>query len=60
MPRLMDADRAARAILLGIARGRTRITFRWYIGVIGQLTALLPPRLFAALTVAHVARESGR
>ena len=58
MPGLMDADQAARIILRGVARGRTRVTFPWYMGVIGRLTALLPPRLFAAIADRHVAKAN--
>jgi short-subunit dehydrogenase len=54
MPGLMDADRAAQIILRAVRKGRTRITFPWYMGVIGRLTALLPPRLFAAMVARHV------
>ena len=56
MPGLTDADRAAEIILRGVARGRTRVTFPWYLGVIGRLAALLPPRLFAAITARYVAK----
>ena len=43
MPFLMDADRAARIILRGLARNRARIAFPWptYLGA--WLGALLPP-----------------
>lgn len=54
MPGLMGADQAGRIILRAVQRGRTRITFPWYMGVIGRLTALLPPRLFAAIAARHV------
>ena len=57
MPGLMDADRAASIILRAVGKGRTRITFPWYMGVIGRLTALLPPRLFAAIAARHVGRR---
>lgn len=56
MPGLMDAEDAAKIILRAVRRGRTRITFPWYMGVIGRLTALLPPRLFAAIAARHVER----
>ena len=55
MPGLMDAEQAAAIILRAVRKGRTRITFPWYMGVIGRLTALLPPRLFAAIASRHVA-----
>jgi short-subunit dehydrogenase len=59
MPGLMDADRAAQIILRAVRKGRTRITFPWYMGVIGRLTALLPPRLFAAIAARHVDKGRG-
>lgn len=59
MPGLMDADQAAQIILRAVQRGRTRITFPWYMGVIGRLTALLPPRLFAAIAARHVDKGKG-
>ena len=33
MPGLMDADSAARIILRGVAAGRTRVVFPWWIGL---------------------------
>lgn len=59
MPGLMDAEVAAKIILRAVRKGRTRITFPWYMGVIGRLTALLPPRLFAALAARHVDKGKG-
>lgn len=51
MPGLMDADRAARLILRGLARGRRRIVFPWWMGLAARLAGLLPlawsHRLFA-------------
>ncbi|MCW3473140.1 SDR family NAD(P)-dependent oxidoreductase [Limobrevibacterium gyesilva] len=49
MPGLMDADRAARIILRGIAKGRRRVVFPWWMGALGRLAGLLPPRLSGAL-----------
>jgi len=49
MPGLMEADRAAGIILRGIAAGRVRITFPWWVGVGARLVGLLPPRLSGAL-----------
>jgi short-subunit dehydrogenase len=49
MPGLMDADRAARIMLRGLAAGRRRIVFPWWMGLAARLVALLPPRLFGAL-----------
>jgi short-subunit dehydrogenase len=49
MPGLMDADRAARIILRGLAAGRRRIVFPWWMGFAARLAGLLPPRLSGAL-----------
>lgn len=49
MPGLMDADRAAAIILRGVARGRRRVVFPWWLGLAARLVALLPPRLSTAL-----------
>lgn len=49
MPGLMDADRAAAIILRGIAHGRRRVVFPWWLGLAARLVGLLPPRLSAAL-----------
>jgi short-subunit dehydrogenase len=49
MPGLMDADRAARIVLRGVAAGRVRVAFPWWMAVAARLGALLPPRLLAAL-----------
>jgi NAD(P)-dependent dehydrogenase (short-subunit alcohol dehydrogenase family) len=45
MPGLMDADHAAQIILRGIASGRPRLTFPWWMGAAGRLASLLPPSL---------------
>ena len=50
MPGLMDADRAARIILRGVAAGRTRIVFPWWMGLAARLAGLLPPRLLEVAT----------
>lgn len=49
MPGLMDADRAARIILAGIAKGQRRIAFPWWLAFAAQIIGRLPPRLSAAL-----------
>jgi NAD(P)-dependent dehydrogenase (short-subunit alcohol dehydrogenase family) len=49
MPGLMDADRAAAIILRGVARGRRRVVFPWWLGLAARMVGLLPPRLSAAL-----------
>lgn len=45
MPGLMDADRAARLILRGLARRRRRIAFPWWLYLAARLAGLLPPWL---------------
>ena len=52
MPGLMGADRAARIILHGVAAGRIRVVFPWWIGLAARVAGLLPPRLIAAITKA--------
>jgi NAD(P)-dependent dehydrogenase (short-subunit alcohol dehydrogenase family) len=49
MPGLMDADRAAGIMLRGLAAGRRRIVFPWWMGAAARLVGLLPPRLSGAL-----------
>jgi short-subunit dehydrogenase len=49
MPGLMDAERAAGIILRGVAAGRTRVVFPWWIGMAARVSGLLPPRLLARL-----------
>ncbi|MDE2199622.1 MAG: SDR family NAD(P)-dependent oxidoreductase [Rhodospirillales bacterium] len=48
MPGLMDAGRAARIMLAGIAAGRRRVVFPWWMGLLARVAGLLPPRLLAA------------
>ena len=42
MPGLMTADRAASIILRGLARGKRRIMFPWWMGLAARLVGLLP------------------
>jgi short-subunit dehydrogenase len=49
MPGLMEADRAAAIILRGLAAGRRRLVFPWWVGLAARLASLLPPRLSGAL-----------
>ena len=49
MPGLMDADRAAGIILRGIAAGRRRVVFPWWMGALSRLAGLLPPAWSAAM-----------
>jgi hypothetical protein len=51
MPGLMDADRAAHIILRGVAAGRVRVAFPWWLAAVARFADLLPPRLFAAVAV---------
>jgi hypothetical protein len=53
MPGLMDADRAAGIILRGVAAGRVRVVFPWWIGLAARAAGLLPPRLLGALVAAQ-------
>lgn len=49
MPGLMDADQAARIVLRGIAAGKTRLVFPWWMGVMARFADLLPPRLLGKI-----------
>jgi len=49
MPGLMEADRAAAIILRGVAAGRRRVAFPWWMGVAAGLVGILPPRWSTAL-----------
>ncbi len=49
MPGLMDADRAARVILRGIASGRSRVVFPWWMGLAARVAGMLPPRVMGVL-----------
>ena len=49
MPGLMDAPRAASIILRGVARGKRRLVFPWWMGVAARLTGLLPPAISSRL-----------
>ena len=48
MPGLMSAERAAEIILRGIAGGRVRVAFPWWMAVGARIGGLLPPRWVAA------------
>lgn len=52
MPGLMDADRAAMIILRGIAAGRVRLAFPWWLALAGRIAGLLPPPLLGRLLAA--------
>jgi short-subunit dehydrogenase len=49
MPFLMDADRAAKVIVRGLARNRARIAFPWPLYALVWLSAALPPGIRDAL-----------
>jgi NAD(P)-dependent dehydrogenase (short-subunit alcohol dehydrogenase family) len=49
MPGLMDASRAARIMLRGLAAGRRRVVFPRWMGLAARLVGLLPPCLSGAL-----------
>jgi short-subunit dehydrogenase len=48
MPGLIDADVAARRILRGIAAGRVRVAFPWWLALAAQCAGALPPALLHA------------
>lgn len=48
MPGVMDADRAARIILRGVAKRRSTLVFPWWMGLAARLAGLIPPRMLAA------------
>jgi short-subunit dehydrogenase len=49
MPGLMDADRAARIILRGVAASRMRVVFPKWVGLAARAAGMLPPRVMGAL-----------
>ncbi len=49
MPGLMTAERAAEIILSGIAQGRRRVVFPWWVGLAAKLVGALPPSWSTAL-----------
>jgi NAD(P)-dependent dehydrogenase (short-subunit alcohol dehydrogenase family) len=58
MPGLMDADRAAALILRGVAAGRVRLVFPWWLGALARGTALLPAPLVARLAATQPGKEA--
>ncbi|MCX7382331.1 MAG: SDR family NAD(P)-dependent oxidoreductase [Alphaproteobacteria bacterium] len=42
MPGLMEADQAAQIILAGLAAGRDRIIFPWWMGLVARIVGALP------------------
>ena len=57
MPGLMDADRAARIILRGVAARRIRLIFPWWMGLAARLGGLVPPRLIGAMMARLPAKQ---
>lgn len=49
MPGLMNADEAARLVLRGVAAGRRRIVFPWWVAAAARAFDLLPLRMTEAL-----------
>jgi NAD(P)-dependent dehydrogenase (short-subunit alcohol dehydrogenase family) len=49
MPGLTEPDRMARAALAGIAAGRVRVGYPWWLGAAARLVGTLPPRWSGAL-----------
>ena len=58
MPGLMDADRAARIILAGLAKGRRRLVFPWWMGLAARLIGLLPVTLSGRLLSIPPAKDA--
>ncbi len=49
MPGLMEADKAAGIILRGIAAGKIRIAFTWWMAALARIGGLMPPRILGKL-----------
>ncbi len=56
MPGLMDAERAAAKILRGVAAGRRRVAFPWWMAAFALLAGALPP----AWSTGWLARRGGK
>ena len=59
MPGLMDAEHAAWIIQRGIASGRTRVAFPWWIAAAARLAGLLPARLTGAMLARAPGKDAG-
>lgn len=57
MPGLMDADRAAGIILRGVAAGRTRVSFPWWVALAAHALGTLPPALAARLLMTQPGKD---
>jgi short-subunit dehydrogenase len=49
MPGLMDAEAAAAKIIAGVAAGKTRITFPWWLAAMARLGQMMPKTLLAGM-----------
>lgn len=49
MPGIMDADRAAAIILRGVAAGRRRVVFPWWMAALARVAGAVPPGVSGAL-----------
>lgn len=49
MPGLMDADHAAALVLRGVAAGRRRVAFPWWMAALARVAGALPPAWSAAV-----------
>lgn len=56
MPGLMQPDEAARIILKGVAAGRRRIAFPWWLQACARFGGLLPPALVGRIVGLRAAR----
>ena len=59
MPGLMDADEAARLILRGMAAGRRRIVFPWWMAAGARVMDLLPVRVTEAILSRQPPKAAG-
>jgi NAD(P)-dependent dehydrogenase (short-subunit alcohol dehydrogenase family) len=59
MPGLMSADRASRIALAGIAAGRVRVAFPWWIAAGARVVGLLPAGRSVRLLGTQAAKEAG-
>ncbi len=56
MPGLMQPDEAARIILRGVAAGRRRIAFPWWLQACARVGGMLPPALVGGIVGLRAAR----
>ncbi len=60
MPGLMQPEAAARIILRGVAAGRRRVAFPWWLQACARLGGLLPPALVSRVVGLRTSRAAGR